>query len=149
MARNRVWGSRQVSRDDFLRRPGKRWRPGEELVGQRSERVDIGAVVDGSRGDLLGRHIGWRANHRPRPRHRQVYGVGGERPRYPEVGKEDVAVGDQHVVRLDIAMNHAPGVGVRQRVRQLAEDPHDLPDRQPAVRLSRARRDSPSMNGMT
>ena len=41
-----------------------------------------------------------------------------------------MAVGDQHVVRLDIAMDHALGVRVRQRIRQLVQDSDDFPDRQ-------------------
>ena len=56
-----------------------------------------------------------------------------ERSRHAEVSEKDVAIGHQHVVRLDIAMDHPLGVRVRQRVRKLVQDSDDFPDRQPAA----------------
>ena len=62
-----------------------------------------------------------------------VGGRGGERASDAEIGKEGVPIGDEHVVRFDIAMDHAHGVRVQERrLRQLAQDSDDFPDRQPA-----------------
>ena len=55
-----------------------------------------------------------------------------ERPRNAEVGEEHVAIGHQHVVGLDVAMNDAARVGMGEGVRQLAKDPDGLGERQPA-----------------
>ena len=50
-----------------------------------------------------------------------------------EVGDDRVALGEQHVVRLDVAVDDAVPVGVGERVDHLAQDPHGLGDRQLAL----------------
>ena len=121
----------ELCSDDFLRSSDKRWRPGEELVCQRPEGVDISAVIDWARDDLLRRHIGGGAHHHPRARHRRC-GISGQGSGDPEVRQKDLTIGDQDVVRFDIAMDDASGVRIRQCVRQLAKDADDVPDGQGA-----------------
>ena len=53
-----------------------------------------------------------------------------ERLRDPEVGHERVAVGQEDVLRLDVAMHDGAPVCVRERGGHLAQDAHDVRDRQ-------------------
>ena len=58
-----------------------------------------------------------------------------------EVGDDRRAAGEQHVVRLDVAMDDAALVRVRQRLRDVAQDADRLGDRQRArAREPRAQR---------
>ncbi len=90
-------------------------------------------MIDRTRHDLLRRHVGGRADHDPGAGHRGAVGVRGQRARDAEVREEDVAIGDEHVVRLHVAVDDPLRMGVRQRVGQLAEDAHGRPDRQALV----------------
>ena len=67
-----------------------------------------------------------------------------------EIGHQRVPSGEQHVVGLDVAVDHALRVRVGERVGDLGEEPHRLVDRQLAL-AGRAARGafSPSTNGMT
>ena len=93
-------------------------------------------MIDRAADDLLWRHVAGRPDDHPRTCHCAHDASDGlaarrdERSRHAEVREKDVAVGDQHVVRLDIAMDDALGMGVCQRVRQLVQDSDDFPDRQ-------------------
>ncbi len=133
--RQRVRGQRDVRREHRLRARGDERRPPpQHLVGEHADRVQIGAVV-GARvgGPLLGGHVGGRAQgdaergERAAARGR-AHGLGDA-----EVGYDRVLSREQHVVGLDIAMHHALGVGVRQRVHDVPEDAHRLPDRELAL----------------
>ena len=71
-----------------------------------------------------------------------------ERPRDAEVGDPHAAVVQQDVLRLDVAVHHAGGVGMRQRRRH-------LPGHRTASSIgswgsssSRSRRERPLMQGM-
>ena len=58
--------------------------------------------------------------------------------------------GEQHVVGLDVAVHHAPGVGVRQGVGHLDQDLDRLVDRQLALDgSSRCAEVLPSTKGIT
>ncbi len=57
----------------------------------------------------------------------------GERLGHAEVGDDGDAVGEQHVVGLDVAVHHAPGVGVAQRGGDVAQHPDRLGHRKVAV----------------
>ena len=73
----------------------------------------------------------------------------GERLRDAEVGDHRDAAGEQHVVRLDVAVDDAVLVRVRERARDVAQDAHRLGRRGSSpCRASRARSDSPSTNGI-
>ena len=71
------------------------------------------------------------------------------RQRDAEVGHHRVAVVQQDVVGLDVAVDDALPVRVVERVGGLTRDPHRLVHRELRSRSSRARSDSPSMYGMT
>src|ERR1035437_5634016 len=46
--------------------------------------------------------------------------------RHAEVGDHRVRSAAQHVARLDVAVDHAAGVRVGERVRHVVQDPHDF-----------------------
>ena len=112
------------------RRAAVRRPAGEAVVEQRPERVDVGAAVERVALRLLGRDVVAGSEHPPgiRQRRRVVDA------RDAEVGQLGVAVrGQQHVVRLDVAMDHAALVGVRERRGHLDGDRERLRDRQGAL----------------
>ena len=113
---------------------------GEQLVHHHAERVDVG--LDGRRllVDLLGRHVGRRAEEALDLRVRRVRDLGGA-----EVADLDVvALGQQDVGRLDVAVDHAVLEGVVERAAHLEDHQHRLAHRQQvrlgAVLLERAAR---------
>jgi hypothetical protein len=110
-------------RGDHLGQTGGRERrpPGDHLEQRAAERVDVGAVVDVGRAPaLLGRHVRWRAHDRAGLGPRR--GLGGQELGDPEVedlhalAADDLGVGHQeHVLRLEVAMDDALGVRRGQR----------------------------------
>ena len=88
----------------------------------------IDDVADG----LFGRHVGWRPDHHSWRGHPGGLEWFLQRPCNAEVGEEDVAVRHQNIFWLDIAMDDAVTVGVRQRIGELLKDPDDVVDREPA-----------------
>ena len=50
-----------------------------------------------------------------------------------KVGHQGVATGEQDVVRLDVAMDHALTMGIPQGVSEVAENPDRIGERQLAV----------------
>ena len=58
------------------------------------------------------------------------------------------AAGEQHVVRLDVAVHDAALVRVGERLRDVAQDADRLGRSAARRRASRARSDSPSTNGI-
>ena len=90
----------------------------EALVEHERERVEVGALVDPVAVGLLRGHVGERADDVARARQRRVAG----QVRDAEVGqlrrraRGARAVGDDHVLRLDVAVDDAAAVGVLERV---------------------------------
>ena len=79
-------------------------------------------------GGLLRRHVG-RGAEGEAERGQGVPARGGFRHRlgHAEVGDQRMLSGEQHVVGLDVAMDHALLVGVGERVGHFAENPRRLP----------------------
>ena len=88
----------------------------EHLVQHHTERVEIGARVDGRPACLLRREVLRRADDRAHLRH-----LGRAGPRDAEVRHLQPAVAaDDDVVRLDVAVNDPVAVGERERAQDLA-----------------------------
>ena len=96
-------------------------RPRQHLAEDDAPRVDVGAAIDGLAEQLLGCHVGGRAEHRSGTRQSR-----GFRPfdlRDAEIDDLHAAVRlDQHVLRLQVAMDHAGIVRRRQRAGDLERD---------------------------
>ena len=107
---------------------------GHELECHAAERVDVGAMVDvGVAGGLLGRHVGRRADGRAKRRERFAFAAiarGTQGLGDAEVGHDCGASREEHVVRLDVAMDDATLVGVLERARDVAEDANGVGDRE-------------------
>ena len=90
----------------------------EHLVEHHAERVDVGLRPDAATARLLGREVLRGADDRADLGHLRVAGVGDA-----EVGDLDAAVvADEHVVRLDVAVDDAVLVGVAQAGEHLHRD---------------------------
>ena len=115
-------------RDDRLSgRAGERRLAGEHLVQHAPERIDVGARVDGALAHgLLGTHVLRRAERRPALGHaRRLVGArGGEGD--AEVRDERLALVQENVFRLDVAMNHAAPVRVVERAGDVGRDLHGV-----------------------
>ena len=99
--------------------PAERHPPGEHLVDHAAEAVDVAAAVHRRRrGRLLRAHVGRGADGEADTGQRGAAGQ-ADRPRDAEVGDHRVAVRDEDVLRLDVAVHHPAPVGVVQRVRHL------------------------------
>ena len=114
---------------------------GDQVVEHGAERVDVGAAVDGAAVELLGRHVGERADAV------DLRHVGAEVQHAAEVA--DLDVGDdpvgQHreqVRRLDVAVDQSLAIDVAERHRALEADLDDQLEREQlvgaAVRAQRA-----------
>ena len=89
-----------------------------QLVGDRAERKQIGARVDGLFHHLLGRHVVRRAEQLPLLRD-----LVRREPRDAEVENLEVAGGRQHQIRrLDVAVHDRALVRVMQAVGDLRDD---------------------------
>ena len=99
----------------------------EQFVQHEAERVDVGPLRERrARRALFGRHVGRRAGQ-------HVHVGVGPRDRDAEVGDaHQPVVVDEHVGRLEIAMEHALRVRRREAGAELAADVDDLFRRQPA-----------------
>jgi hypothetical protein len=90
----------------------ERWDAGEKLVGDDAQGVQVGALVLGT----LGRQIGGRAKESRCPGDAGEVQASGD----AEVGDLGGAVGtDQDVGGLDVAMDHACGVSIRETLGNL------------------------------
>ena len=90
--------------------------PGQHLEQDDAERVDVRRRRGRLAAGLLGAEVVDRPERRAGQRHLGL----GERPGDPEVGDLDPAVAaDQHVARLDVAMDDAARVGRVERPRDL------------------------------
>ena len=125
-------------------------RAGGELVERDPERVDVAARGRGVAGRLLRRHVRRGAEHRAGAGDQRVLGL---EPGDPEVGEQyPAALRDQHVRRLDVAVDDAGGVGRGERVgEQRADRRRDLGEHRAALLDLREQRaaadDSMTMNG--
>ena len=100
---------------------------GEQLIGQQADGVDVHSVV-GRRvaSQLFRRHVRGRPDRHAacghsNGRHRCGNGLGDAK-----VGHHGVAAAAQHVARLDVAVNHAPRMGIGERVQDVVQYPGDL-----------------------
>ncbi len=125
----------EVRGDQLMDRPGaERRRSRQQLVRHAPEGVDVRAMIRARiAGGLLGRHV------RRRPDARPHLGEGGlrvcrglrvrKRLRDAEVCHRRRTSGEQHVVRLDVAVHDAAGVRELERLGDVAKHADDLRDR--------------------
>lgn len=125
----------QLRRERGLRRGAdERTRPGEQLVRKQPHGIQIDAVIHGRvGGELLGRHVGWRADCRARGgaamrRRGRAQGL-----RDTEIGHERVHARREDVVGLDVAMHDATGVCIGERVDDVVENAHHVARCEPAA----------------
>ena len=86
----------------------------QELVSQRADGEDVGSGIRPAAEDLFRREVSDRADDVSGTRQRSRLPL---EFRDPEVEDLDLAVGEQHHVgRLDVAVQDAPRVGVRDRI---------------------------------
>ena len=103
-----------------------RWLAGKHLIRERTERINVGAPVDRTiaRG-LLGRHVLGRPQREPSLRHPLPARV-AYRKRDPEVGDHRLPRLHQDVLGLEIPMDHAVLVRIRQRAGDRRCNPHGV-----------------------
>ena len=129
-----VDGVRADEGDRGARREGRR--TGEHLVGHAAEGVDVGAVVGRRVADsLLRRHVRRRPHHHAQRGESALAVAGGRRERLgdAEVGHHAHAAGEEHILRLDVAVHDAVLVRVDQRARHVPEQAHRFGDRHRAL----------------
>ena len=98
---------------------GVRRRAGEQLVEQDARRVDVAAGVGRAGGDLLGRQVRDRAHDRARVAGARLR----RRDREAEVGDLRLpGLGDQHVLRLDVAVHDPDPVRLGEPGEHLLHD---------------------------
>ncbi len=112
---------------------GEGGRPVEQLVEDTADGVGVGAAVDGLAPDLLGRHVGGRADDGVGPG--QATGV-DQQLGDPEVHHLDLAdAGDVDVVRLQVAVDDLVAVSGADGREQLLGDVERLVDGHPPLVL--------------
>ncbi len=125
-----------------LRRAGRahRVRPGQRLVQHERERVQVGALVDALSGRLLGRHVREGADDVAGAGERLVARQVGD-AEVEQLGRRAGRLGrDDHVLRLDVAVDDAAVVRVVERVGETEADPQDVAVAERAVALERRQR---------
>ena len=116
--------------------------PGQELVCQHAQRVDVRSMINVGVGRcLLRRHVGRGAKCHTHGR--QVVTAGGVAHRLgdPEVGDQRVSAGEHHVVRLDVAVDQAVLVGVAQGIGDVVQQSRHVRMGSSASRCSLSRSD--------
>ena len=123
-------------RDDRLRgRAGVGRLSGEHLVQHRAEGVDIAPAVELTvGGGLLGAHVLRRAQRKSGLGETPAAGL-GHRARDSEIGHHRRPMSDQDVFRLDVAVNDATPMGIRQGTRRLGRDADGVVDRELSLAL--------------
>ena len=145
---------------------------GEDLAEDRAQAEDVGPLVDGLAlpARLLRRHVGRGPHHRPGPRgvdrraaprradrsRPRAIGDGprlvGRAPRREDLGQAPVhhlhlaEIADHDVRGLQVAVDHAPGMGIGHRLADILEDPQEpgqLVGRPHAVAQLRRQRPAP------
>ena len=117
--------------DGLCRGAGERRLPGQHLVQDHAESVDVGPRVEVVvAGRLLRTHVLGRAQTHARPGQPGLAVTVTRGQRDAEVGHQRPAIVKQHVVRLDVAVDHALAVGIVQRGGDLAGDANGLADGQ-------------------
>jgi hypothetical protein len=101
----------------------------QHLVQHRPEAVDVRAPIAAPAADLLGRHVVWRSEGRGQPHPREPPRRLEERDAEVE-DLELAAWSEEHVLRLDVAVDHAPRLQVGERVAGLACDVERLVGRE-------------------
>ena len=103
----------------------------EHLEQHGADREQIAAGVDGLAGDLLGRHVARRAHQHPCPR--QVCGrversrqLRVARPRQAEIEQLHAVGREEHVGRLEVAVDDALGMQRRERGQHPEADGHGI-----------------------
>ena len=110
--------------------PPKRNRPGKELEQHDAERVDVAAPVRALARSLLGREVLGAPHHRSRLSQRALGHASDA-----EVGDHRPLAREQDVRRLDVTMNDAVLVGMRQRRADLDRELDGSVDRERPVTL--------------
>ncbi len=97
--------------------------PAQRLERDRRERVHVGGGPSPAAVQLFGRHVRSGAQHGAAAGDLGAVGGGGD----PEVRElRDPIPADQHVARLHVAVDHALGVRVVERVSEVANHARDL-----------------------
>ena len=112
-------------RDRLGMRSLERHVPGQHLVEHDADRPDIGARVRGLPAHLLRRHVGRRAEGRVLRRQLQRI----DERRQAEVEDAHAVLGQDHVARLDVAVDDALRVRLGEPVGDLRRDLERLVDR--------------------
>ncbi len=129
----------QLGSHDVLTHAGEWRRASQKLVRHRAECIHVASAIDDASGHLLRRHVTGRAHHQARAGHGLILGdVRGDRASHAEVRQERVTARHQDVVGLDVAVDDARRVRVRQRIRHFSKNPHRFPERQRTVRAQAA-----------
>ena len=114
--------------------------PREQLVREQADRVDVHAMICSRiRRELLGRHVGRRADRHAGGGAAMRRNGRTQRLRDAEVGDERVQARRQDVVGLDVAVHHAARMRVRECVHHVVQDAHDIAHRQALLPRERAR----------
>ena len=111
--------------DDLMRWEAVKGRgPGEHLVREASEGIEVGAMVGiGVADGLLGRHVGRRSNSRSREREPLGIRAGNaERLGDAKVRDDRGVTREEHIAGLDVAMHHTVLVRVYESARDVAQD---------------------------
>ena len=107
---------------------GERLAQRERLVEDDAEREDVRARVELVALDLLGRHVGRRPDHLARRRELRVSREELADPEVRDLGRQRRRQED--VRGLDVAVEHAALVRVRERLGDLGDDADAVPDRE-------------------
>ncbi len=115
----------------------------QQLVRDHARGVEVGPRPDLARHRLLGRHVGGSADRHAGRGPERARALLGQRLGDPEVGDLDPPVGGDHqVLGLEVAVDDARGVRVRQPGEHVLQHAADLRGLQPAdPRAQRAARD--------